>query len=96
MTEISNKQKKKEIMKDIIRKLHEGLTIEEAKERFEKEIGTVSSTEIAEIEQSLIDEGLSPEKIKNSVMSMPCFSNQPWKNPLSKKHLHLILFISLS
>jgi PAS domain S-box-containing protein len=64
MTEISNKQKKKEIMKDIIRKLHEGLTIEEAKERFEKEIGTVSSTEIAEIEQSLIDEGLSPEKIK--------------------------------
>ena len=64
MTEIPNKQKKKEIMKDIIRKLHQGLTIEEAKERFEKEIGTASSTEIAEIEQSLIDEGLSPEEIK--------------------------------
>jgi hypothetical protein len=64
MTEISNKQKKKEIMKDIILKLHQGLTIEEAKEMFEKEIGTVSSTEIAEIEQSLIDEGLSPEEIK--------------------------------
>ena len=64
MTKNSNKQKKKEIMKDIIRKLHEGLTIEEAKERFEKEIGTASSTEIAEIEQSLIDEGLSPEEIK--------------------------------
>ena len=64
MTEIPNKQKKKEIMKDIIRKLHQGLTIEEAKERFEKEIGTASSTEIAEIEQALIDEGLSPEEIK--------------------------------
>jgi len=64
MTEISNKQKKKEIMKDIIRKLHQGLTIEEAKERFEKEIGTASSTEIAEIEQALINEGLSPEEIK--------------------------------
>jgi hypothetical protein len=63
MTEIPNKQKKKEIMKDIIRKLHQGLTIEEAKERFEKEIGTASSTEIAEIEQALIDEGLSPEEI---------------------------------
>ena len=63
MTEISNKQKKKEIMKDIIRKLHQGLTIEEAKERFEKEIGTASSTEIAEIEQALINEGLSPEEI---------------------------------
>jgi len=64
MTETPNKQKKKEIMKDIIRKLHQGLTIEEAKERFEKEIGTASSTEIAEIEQALINEGLSPEEIK--------------------------------
>ena len=64
MTEIPNKQKKKEIMKDIIRKLHQGLTIEEAKERFEKEIGTASATEIAEIEQALINEGLSPEEIK--------------------------------
>lgn len=64
MTEIPDKQKKKEIMKDIIRKLHQGLTIEEAKERFEKEIGTASSTEIAEIEQDLINEGLSPEEIK--------------------------------
>jgi len=64
MGEISNKQKKKDIMKDIIRKLHEGLTLEEAKERFEKEIGTASSTEIAEMEQALINEGLSPEEIK--------------------------------
>ncbi|TES86017.1 MAG: DUF438 domain-containing protein, partial [Candidatus Aminicenantes bacterium] len=64
MTEIPDKQKKKEIMKDIIRKLHQGLTIEEAKERFEKEIGTASSTEIAEIEQDLINEGVSPEEIK--------------------------------
>ena len=64
MTEIPDKQKKKEIMKDIIRKLHQGLTIEEAKERFEKEIGTASSTEIAEIEQALINEGVSPEEIK--------------------------------
>ena len=64
MTKNSNKQKKKEIMKDIIRKLHQGLTIEEAKERFEKEIGTASPTEIAEMEQTLINEGLSPEEIK--------------------------------
>ena len=64
MTKNSNKQKKKEIMKEIIRKLHQGLTIEEAKERFEKEIGTASSTEIAEMEQALINEGLSPEEMK--------------------------------
>ncbi len=35
-----------------------------AKDRFEQEVGNISSTEIAEIEQTLIDEGLSPEEIK--------------------------------
>jgi len=64
MSGISDKQKKKDVMKDIIHRLHEGLTLEEAKERFEKEIGTASSTEIAEMEQALINEGLSPEEIK--------------------------------
>ncbi|MBI4186509.1 MAG: DUF438 domain-containing protein [Chloroflexi bacterium] len=59
-----DKQAKKEIMKDIIRKLHQGLSVEQAKERFEKEVGTITSTEIADIEQSLINEGLSPEEIK--------------------------------
>ncbi len=55
---------KKEVMKDIILKLHEGLSAEAAKERFETEVGDISSTEIAEIEQALINEGLSPEEIK--------------------------------
>ena len=59
-----SKDQKKEIMKDIILKLHEGLSAEAARERFEKEVGTVTSTEIAEIEQELINEGLSPEEIK--------------------------------
>ena len=57
-------QSRKEAMRDIILKLHQGLSAEQAKERFEKEIGNISSTEIAELEQSLINEGLSPEEIK--------------------------------
>jgi hypothetical protein len=61
---ISEKQRKKKIMRDIIRRLHQGLSVEEAKQRFEREVGSISSTEIAEVEQSLIDEGLSPEEIK--------------------------------
>ena len=61
MTDPLSKGSNKEIMKDIILKLHEGLSAEAAKERFEKEVGTISSTEIAEIEQELINEGLSPE-----------------------------------
>ncbi len=62
--DIRNKQAKKEIMKDIIIKLHQGLSVEEAKDRFEKEVGNITSTEIADIEQGLINEGLSPEEIK--------------------------------
>ena len=58
------KEAKKEVMKDIILKLHAGLSLDEAKERFEKEVGNISSTEIADIEQTLINEGLSPEEIK--------------------------------
>ena len=64
MAQRSEKHAKKEIMKDIIRQLHQGLSAQAAKERFEKEIGEISSTEIAEIEQSLINEGLAPEEIK--------------------------------
>ncbi len=55
---------KKDIMKDIILQLHRGLSVEVAKERFEDEIGSITSTEIAGIEQSLIDEGLSTDEIK--------------------------------
>jgi len=64
MVEGIGKKQKKEIMKDIIRKLHEGVSLEEAKNRFETEIGNVTSTEIAEIEQSLMGEGVSPDEIK--------------------------------
>ncbi|MCL5985992.1 MAG: DUF438 domain-containing protein [Actinobacteria bacterium] len=59
-----NKEQKKEAVKDIIRKLHQGLSVQEAKSRFEKEVGDITSSEIAEIEQSLINEGLSPDEIK--------------------------------
>ncbi len=64
MNESLNQAAKKEIIKDIILKLHRGLSAIEAKERFEKEVGTITSTEIADIEQTLINEGLSPDEIK--------------------------------
>ncbi|UCB52430.1 MAG: DUF438 domain-containing protein [Candidatus Zixiibacteriota bacterium] len=64
MSEQLEKTKRKEIVKDIILKLHQGLSAEEAKDRFVKEVGNITSTEIAEIEQSLISEGLTPEEIK--------------------------------
>ncbi len=64
MAEGIGKEKKKDVMKDILRELHQGLSVEAAKNRFEKEIGNVSSTEIAEIEQGLMQEGIPPEEIQ--------------------------------
>lgn len=70
------KNKKKEVVKEIIKQLHQGLSFEKAKEILLKEIGTITSHEIAEIEQSLINEGITVEEIKNFVMYMHCFSKQ--------------------
>lgn len=64
MEENSNKEQKKKIIRDIILSLHKGLSPEEAKKRIEKEVGQITSYEIAEIEQSLINEGISPDEIK--------------------------------
>ncbi len=56
--------KKKAIVMDVIRALHAGLDVEQAKERILREVGPLSSAEITGIEQSLIDEGVDPEEIK--------------------------------
>ncbi len=61
---INEKERRKKVLKDIIRRLHHGLPVEEAKDIFEREIGTISSLEIADIEQSLINEGMSPDEVK--------------------------------
>jgi DUF438 domain-containing protein len=55
---------KKRLVADIIRKLHAGLSVEDAKASILREVGTLRSTEITEIEQSLIDEGVSPDEIR--------------------------------
>jgi DUF438 domain-containing protein len=55
---------RKEAFKAIIRDLHAGLPVEDAKERFKGIVGGVAATEIAAIEQALIDEGLPAEEIK--------------------------------
>lgn len=57
-------EKQKKVMKEIILELHKGLSLDEAKSRLEQEVGSISSHEIAQVEQSLIDEGMSPDEIK--------------------------------
>jgi len=59
-----SQDKKQQIVKDIILDLHKGLTVEAAKDRFEQQIGGISATEIAQIEQGLINDGVSVDEIK--------------------------------
>lgn len=58
------KKEKKEIIKNIIKELHAGMSPQQAKEKFEKEVGSITSFEIAQIEQELINEGVSADEIK--------------------------------
>ncbi|MBI4655919.1 MAG: DUF438 domain-containing protein [Elusimicrobia bacterium] len=62
MTETT--EHRKQILKDILLKLHKGLSAKEAKMLFEEKIGEVTSNEIFEIEQALIKDGISPDEIK--------------------------------
>jgi len=52
-------------LKEIVRGLHEGAAPETQKARFAEMLQQVSASEIAEMEQSLIKEGISEEEIKN-------------------------------
>jgi uncharacterized protein len=54
----------KKIVGDIIRKLHDGLPVEKARDMILGTVGRLSSAQITDIEQSLIDEGVSPDEIK--------------------------------
>jgi hypothetical protein len=54
---------KREALKRIIRELHAGLSAEEARRRVQAEVGEISTDELIQIEQSLIDEGLPAEEV---------------------------------
>jgi uncharacterized protein len=56
--------RKRQVVADIIRRLHKGLTVEDAKSEILRDVGKLSSAEITEIEQGLIDEGVSPDEIR--------------------------------
>jgi uncharacterized protein len=60
----STDSRKKELVRSVIRQLHHGLPVEKAKEQILSEVGKLTSLEITDIEQSLIDEGVPPEEIK--------------------------------
>jgi PAS domain S-box-containing protein len=61
---LTSREAKLEVLKDIIRELHEGGDREELKKRFAELIQDVSPSEISEMEEQLIEEGMPEEEVK--------------------------------
>jgi uncharacterized protein len=57
-------ERKKKIVSDVIRRLHQGLPAEEAKAVIQREVGKLTSAEITGIEQSMIDDGVPADEIR--------------------------------
>ena len=55
---INNREYRKNVIKEVIKQLHEGETVEEVKHQFEEAFSGVSASEISEAEGALIAEGL--------------------------------------
>lgn len=61
---INNSKHRQEILKKLIKSLHEGKTVEDVKEEFKKHFSNVSTSEISQIEQALVKEGMAVEEVQ--------------------------------
>ncbi|MFQ5835632.1 MAG: DUF438 domain-containing protein, partial [bacterium] len=64
MSEVLGNENKKQMIKDLIRKLHAGAKPDEVKERFKEVLKDMGPADIAEIEEELIKEGMPREEIQ--------------------------------
>lgn len=60
---LGSKEAKQTLLKGIIKDLHEGKDVNEVKAEFQRLISDVDASEIANMEQALIGEGMNPEEI---------------------------------
>jgi DUF438 domain-containing protein len=61
---INNREYRQKMLKEMIMDLHAGKSVESVKERFKELLNHVGATEISEMEQKLIEEGMPAEEIK--------------------------------
>ena len=81
---------KKELIKEILKKINNGMTLEDAKREIVSKVGSIESKELFEIEQDLINEGISPDEIKrfcnlHAMLFEGIFENQI-SNPQHPSH----------
>jgi hypothetical protein len=61
---INNREDRQRKLKEMIMQLHEGATVEEVREQFAELISGVEASEITEMEQALVNEGMPVEEIQ--------------------------------
>ena len=61
---INNREHRQEVMKDIIKQLHDGKTVDDVKDQFDETFGSVSAAEIGAVEQALIREGMPVSEVQ--------------------------------
>jgi len=61
---IDNHSKRQQVLKRLIQQLHKGATVEDVKAEFAKLLTDVGASEIAEMEQALISEGIAESEVK--------------------------------
>ncbi len=61
---INNSEVRKQELKALIKKLHDDVPFEQVKEEFQQKFGSVSTVEIAQLEQALMAEGMPAEEIR--------------------------------
>lgn len=61
---INNREYRKKVIKEVIKELHDGKTVDEVKQKFEDAFAGVTATEISEAEQALISEGLPVSEVQ--------------------------------
>ena len=61
---INNREYRQKVLKELIMELHQGKAVEDVKERFAKLIEGIAPSEISEMEQSLIAEGMPVSEVQ--------------------------------
>ncbi len=61
---INNREMRRNVLKELISELHAGKTVDEVKGKFDATFAGVSGAEIAEVEQSLIQDGMPVSEIQ--------------------------------
>ena len=62
--EINNREYRKNVIKNLLRKLHDGQTVDDVKQEFDDAFSGVSASEISEAEQALISEGMPVSEVQ--------------------------------